>query len=81
MKKLLTVVFIVLLAGGLALAGASAGLSPMSANDKARATADAKKTPKGGNVQKVREAQKAHKGGKKGKKGSGSSAGGNPPPK
>jgi hypothetical protein len=69
MKKLLTGVCIVLLAGSLALAGASAGVSPMSNNDKARATADAKKTPKGGNVQKVREAQKGRKGGKKGHKG------------
>lgn len=70
MKKLLTIVFTMLLAGSLALA--------RPGGDKARATADAQKKPKGNNaVQKVREAQKGHKGGKKSKKGGGAT---NPAP-
>ncbi|HEY6306829.1 MAG TPA: hypothetical protein VI488_10285 [Candidatus Angelobacter sp.] len=63
MKKLLTVVFTMLLAGSLAFAQATVGSS--GAADKASPKLAAKDTGK-----KATKTSKAHKGGKKSKKGS-----------
>ncbi len=68
MKKLLTVVFTMLLAGSLAYAQTS---TDKTAGDKPASTDSGKKGHKGG--------KKGHKGGKKGKKGSTDST--TPPPK
>jgi uncharacterized protein YdeI (BOF family) len=68
MKKLLTVVFTMLLAGSLAFAQDTGG-----ASGKGKTTPPAKETGKKG------AKTKAHKGGKKGKKSSGGTT--TPPPK
>jgi hypothetical protein len=68
MKKLLTVVFTMLLAGSLAFAQDTGG-------DKTKGTTTPPKT----SGKKATKTSKAHKGGKKGKKGSGGTT--TPPPK
>ena len=61
MKKLLTVVFTMLLAGSLAFAQATGGSTDTAGTGKKAATTSGKKATK---------TKKGHKGGKKGKKGS-----------
>ncbi len=68
MKKLLTVVFTMLLAGSLAYAQTGAD---KTASDKPASTDGGKKGHKGG--------KKGHKGGKKSKKGSSTTEGSQPP--
>ncbi len=69
MKKLLTVVFAMLLAGSLAFAQTGAGSTDTS---KTKTTATGKKATK---------TKKGHKGGKKGKKGGSTSPATTTPPK
>ena len=72
MKKLLTVVFTMLLAGSLAFAQATGG-----STDEAAGTGKKVETTTSG--KKATKTKKGHKGGKKGKKGSSTTTPVNPP--
>jgi hypothetical protein len=73
MKKLLTLVFTMLLAGSLAFAQAT--------GDKASAPKGKPDNPTESNKKEAKSGKKGHKGGKKGKKGSGGTTSGTTTPK